>query len=181
MSDHAFDRLARAAARTDDRPVSRRTAVKLGAVAVALAAPFGAAPAVSRAAGRRRDQGGQGQLPLEACQECQDRWKRWTLRNFVRCSGLPVGWAQFGCHQQVFWTNHLGRINEGCWGGCENKNPPEPVPQPPISSQPPAPPPPQGTSDDCLNCMSVGGTCCPPSGPLCACAAPGYPCSRYGC
>src|SRR5829696_615456 len=47
----AFDRLAHAAAEADDRPLTRRTAVKLAAFAVAVTAPCNATPATARAAG----------------------------------------------------------------------------------------------------------------------------------
>jgi len=189
----AFDRLAQAAAEADDRPLTRRTAVKLAAFAVAVTAPFNATPATARAAGAaqrpgplRLGQGGQGQLPEAACRECQDRWKRWQLRNFTRCETLfpQPGWVKFYCHQEMFWRYHLGRTRDGCWGGCNNRNPPTPVPQQPITPEPQPPITPEPTptvSDECLNCMSVGGKCCPPNGPLCACANATLPCSRYGC
>jgi hypothetical protein len=75
-----------------------------------------------------------------------------------------------------------------CFTGPCSAPPPERgdrCPPPPSCSQVPAPPPsiPQGDTQECLNCLSVGGKCCyAGAGSLCACANPSLDCcQRYGC
>ena len=172
MNQQRLDDLARAVAATDDRALSRRTAVKLAALALVAAAPFGARAATAAAAPR-----GTAQFPNTLCLECKDRIERTFRRNSARCLTRPRIFVLQWCAFETAARRYIDAAKEGCFGKCQPlSEPPTPVPQPPITPQPmPA------VSDDCLNCMAVGGKCCPPNGPLCACANPSLPCSRYGC
>ncbi len=61
---------------------------------------------------------------------------------------------------------------------CRGMDPPPP--RAPVVPPPPGIPPgiPPAASDECLNCMSVGGQCCPASqAPFFVCSNPDYPCS----
>lgn len=180
MSPEAFDRLARRAADADQLPFSRRTAVKLAAVALA-AAPFGARSASAAAPA------GAAQAPNQACLDCKQRTSETFRKNLVPCRKpsiiitLPVM-----CRYLARVERFIDEQQQGCFGPCPPTLPPT-IPQGPQVAQPgpqpsePVPPPPPSANDECLNCMKVGGKCCPPTGPLCVCANPDYPCSRYGC
>jgi hypothetical protein len=76
-----------------------------------------------------------------------------------------------------------------CLSGACGSPPPEKgdaCPPPPNCTQVPAPPPvtpPPGPTQECNNCLTVGGKCCySTGGSLCACANPALDCcQRYGC
>jgi hypothetical protein len=180
VSPDPFDRLARAAAEADDLSLTRRTAVKLAAVALVTTAPFGARTAAAAA-----PPAGAAQVPNQACLDCRERVAQAYRRNRQRCFTFPrilvLQWCAFETEARRF----IDAAKEGCYHGCQPlSQPPTPVPQEPITPQPQEPITPQPTppvSDECLNCMKVGGKCCPSNGPLCVCANPDYPCSRYGC
>jgi len=172
VNQEHLDDLARAAARADDLSFSRRTAVKLAIVAAVLAAPFGARIATAGAAPR-----GTAQFPNTLCLECKDRIEQTFRRNAARCFTRPRIFVLQWCAFETAARKYVDAAKEGCFGKCQPLSaPPTPVPQPPITPQPMP-----TVSDECLNCMSVGGKCCSPNGPLCACANPSLPCSRYGC
>jgi len=171
VNQKRLDNLARAVAATDDRSLSRRAAVKLAALAL-VAAPFGARAATAAAAPR-----GTAQFPNTLCLECKDGIERTYRRNGARCLTRPRIFVLQWCVFETAARRYIDAAKEGCFGKCQPlAAPPTPVPQPPITPQPMP-----TVSDDCLNCMSVGGKCCPPSGPMCACANASLPCSRYGC
>jgi hypothetical protein len=82
VSPEPFDRLAKAAAGADHLPLTRRTAVKLTALAPVATAPFGARSATAAAPA------GAAQVPNEACLDCKERVARAYSRNRQHCLTL---------------------------------------------------------------------------------------------
>ena len=147
MNQQRLDDLARAVAATDDRSLSRRAAVKLAALSLVAAAPFGARTATAGAAPR-----GTAQFPNTLCLECKDRIERTYRRNSARCLTRPRIFVLQWCAFETAARRYIDAAKEGCFGKCQPlSEPPTPVPQPPITPQPMP-----TVSDDCLNCMAVG-------------------------
>ena len=172
MTPTSFDLLARAPAEADGVPLTRRMAIKLAAVAAAATTPLAAAGARADAGPARGSQ-----VTQEACEECRQRMEDYWKRSVRSCIKRHTFLAWRGlCLYTAAAQKYVYSAGEGCFRPCRRLPPATPVPQPPITPQPTAP-----VSGECLNCESVGGKCCPPNGPLCACANPTLPCSRYGC
>lgn len=183
-----LDRLARAAASSDEVTLTRRDLAAhgfLGLLALAVSSRVGAASVAFGAT-----------TPCTSLKTCLRKAESTAAEAFWKCQGTRAAvflgtteWKieSLGCKLWTYFPR-LQKEQRECLEKCpppprgpRPKKPPRRAPAPP----PPLPPNPYGPiSDQCANCGAVGGKCCWGTDPkaLCACANPELDCaSRYGC